>query len=226
MDVKNILLLFLWGFAPMVFAQDQADSILLTKNFHFENGVYMSFEELQRNEPKYLWEEVNIRFFTNPQTSLTQVEEIFTKKHSIPVSLKNIFAIAIDGIPYIQLPDNVLNNELPTFVALKLRGKISYFIYPDTRMKTVTVSAYNPYNGRPFRTGTVEREESMNIEKILHFETGEILDFNTPNLLKWIKDDEQLTLTVNGLRAEEAQEKLFKCLLIYVDRNEFYLKAN
>jgi hypothetical protein len=72
----------------------------------------------------------------------------------------------------------------------------------------------------------VEREERVTFEKILHFETGEVLDFTVDNFLSWIQDDENLVETILDLPPEERKEKLFKCLLIYVDRNEAWIKYN
>ncbi len=202
------------------------DSLPLTKNFRFADGVFLSFNEFRTNAPAHLSDEVELRFFTNPQTFLTQMEAIVLKKTGRHLPLDSVWAISLDGIPYVQVPSGEINREMPTFAALKLRGKICYFAYPDYRMKKVPVSAYNPVTGRPFRTGIVEREHEVFVEKMLHFETGEILDFNVPNFLAWIADDAELTSTVHSLDAREAKEKLFKCLLIYVDRNVVFLKKS
>ncbi|MFQ5447191.1 MAG: hypothetical protein ACE5FF_09665 [Saprospiraceae bacterium] len=195
------------------------DSLTVTKNFHFTDGVYLSFEEFQANRPTYRMEDVDAYFFTNPQTFLTQVEAIVIKNSDLHVDTGSIWAISIGGIPYVRLPKGEINKELPTFAALKLRGKICYFTYPDWRNRKVHIAAYNPLNGRPFRTGTVEREQEVVVEKMLNFETGEMADFTLENFLSWIQDDPALVETVKELPPEEKQEKLFKCLLIYVDRN-------
>lgn len=91
-------------------------------------------------------------------------------------------------------------------------------------MKKVQVAAYNPLTGRPFRVGTVEREEEIIVEKIMRFETGEVAEFTFENVLAWIQDDPLLVETILELPDEEKQEKLFKCLLIYDDRNEVFLR--
>lgn len=200
------------------------DSILVTKNFRFTDGIYLTVSELQSNSPAFLWEDLDVRYFTNPQTSLTQVESILLKKNNQPIEVANIWGICMDGIPYIRIPRHEIHKELPTFAALKLRGKICYFTYPDWRMKKVQVAAYNPLTGRPFRVGTVEREEEIIVEKILHFETGEVAEFTFENVLAWIQDDPLLVETILELPDEEKQEKLFKCLLIYDDRNEVFLR--
>ena len=195
------------------------DSFTVTKNFHFTDGVYLSFEEFQANHPSYRMEDVEAYFFTNPQTALTEVEAVVIKETGQPVDTGRIWAISIGGIPYVRVPRSEINKELPTFAALKLRGKICYYTYPDWRSKQVFIAAYNPLNGRPFRTGTVERENEVVVKKMLHFDTGEVADFTLDNFLAWIQDDPTLVQTVKELPPEEKKEKLFKCLLIYLDRN-------
>lgn len=214
---------FIGLFGASLFGQD---SVLLTKNFRFAEGVYFNMAQLQANSPAHGLETLDMRYFTNPQTSLTQVDGIVFIKSKQPLPLDSIWAICLDGVPSIRVPGDEISRELPNFAALKLRGKICYFTYPDYRSKKVWVSAYNPLTGRPFRKGAVEREEEVYVEKMLHFLTGEVSDFNPENLLTWIQDDPLLVETVKELPREEQQEKLFKALLIYVDRNAAFLMVN
>jgi len=212
--------LFLLPALPLLGQEAQ----LVSKNFRFTDGLYLSLQELQANEPSYRWEEVEVRYFTNPQTSLTQVDHIFLKQDSQQLDPVKVWALTMDGIPSIRIPKGEIRKQLPAFAALKLRGKICYFTYPDIRSKKIYVAAYNPLTGRPFRQGVVEREEEVIIEKMLHFETGEMTDFTVDNFLKWIADDEPLLSTYLELPPDERKEKLFKGLLIYVDRNAAFLK--
>jgi hypothetical protein len=202
------------------------DTSLLTKNYRFTNGVYFNLEQLKADQPTYPMSKLVVHSFTNPQTSLTQVDSIFLKGTKQPIPLDSIWAICMDGVPAIRVPNDEINKELPNFAALKLRGKICYYTYPDYRTKKVRVAAYNPLTGRPYRQGYVEREQEVFIEKILHFQTGEVKDFTVKNLLSWIQDDPLLVETLTELPKEEQQEKLFKCLLIYVDRNPAYIMMN
>ena len=96
--------------------------------------------------------------------------------------------------------------------------------FEDYRLVQIPMHAYNPYTGIPFRSGIIERKKNLKIEKILNFETGEIADLTVENIKKWISDDQKLLDTMNELSAEEAEDKLFKCLLIYVDRNVIRVK--
>ena len=56
--------------------------------------------------------------------------------------------------------------------------------------------------------------------------TGEILDFNIDNFLQWIEEDRHLVETIERTPIDEVEEKLFRLLLIYVDRHETTIKMN
>ncbi len=202
------------------------DTVLLTKNFSFADGVYFNLAELKANRPGLPLDSMKLDIITNPQTSLTQLNAVFLKKNTPMFSVDSIWAICLDGVPSIRVPKEEISKSLPNFAALKLRGKICYFTYPDYRQKTIRVAAYNPYTGKPFRHGNIVRDEEVIVEKMLNFETGEVADFKIENLLNWINDDSLLVETIAELPKEELKDKLFKSLLIYVDRNPTYLLVN
>lgn len=219
----KIFLIFFLFFSVQISAQD---SLLVSKNFLFKDGIYLKLESLQQNSPDHKWEDVDARYFANPQTFLTSVDYIKGKSQNTDnqyFDLNKIWGICIDGIPYIRIPDTLLDKKMTTFVALKVRGKICYFTYNYSKKVTFPMSAYNPVNGKPFRTGMIEREMEFKAEKMMIFETGEIEDFTLENFRKRILDDPRLIQSINELTEQEANEKLFKCLLIYDDRNEIFV---
>ncbi len=204
----------------------QVDSLILTKNYQFKDGVYLSFEAFQSNTPDYSWDELKTNLATNPQTFLTQIQYVFIKNETenIPLDLDKIWCVSLAGIPYLKLPKGTVKKDLAIFAGLQLRGKICYYSFEEFRMVQIPMHAYNPYTGIPFRSGIVERKKLVKFERILNFETGEIADFTVENLKEWIKDDLKLLDTMNSLSYEEVKEKLFKCLLIYDDRNVIRIK--
>ena len=240
--VKNILsissiLVFL--FFANVLLHAQGDTVYLSKNFKFKDGVFMTFEDFKNNKPTYTWKDVDAGVHSNPQNFTAQMYYLKVKNTSANgqktagqntnispsenenslIDLAQVWGIALDGIPYIRLPKEALNKQNTVFVGLKLRGKISYFEYAEFVMKKIRMSAYNPRTGEPFRTMDVEREVQVTHKKMLDFTSGEIADFTTSNFEKWIQDDVALLETVKDLPDGKANQKLFKCLLIYVDRN-------
>ena len=119
-------------FGASLFGQD---TLLLTKNFRFADGVYFNMAQLRSNRPAYALDALQVQYFTNPQTSLTQVDAVFFKKNHQPLQLDSVWAISLDGVPSVRVPRDEINRSLPNFAALKLRGKICYFTYPTTAKK-------------------------------------------------------------------------------------------
>lgn len=202
----------------------QGDSIVyLSKNFKFKDGVFLNFEDFKNNTPTYEWKEVEAGLFSNPQNFMAQMHFLKIKPNDNSsekeIDLEEIWGISIDGIPYVRLEKEILNKENTIFAGLKLRGKICYFEYEEYVMRRIPMSAYNPVTGKPFRTMKVNRKVKVIHKNMLHFETGEMAVFSAENFSKWIQDDKKLLETVKDLKPQEVKDKLFKCLLIYDDRN-------
>lgn len=215
--MRILISFLLFAFALSGNAQDNGE--VVSKNFHFKDGIYLHFSSFQSDNPEISWEDVEAVVITNPQTSLTVIDSLRWRNSGTSIPIDSIWGFSRNGVPSIRIPQQEINKELPTFAALKLRGKICYFTYPDYRMREVFVAAYNPLTGRPFRTGKVLREKEILVERMLSFETGQVVDFNLENFKTWIADDQPLLQSFLELPPSEQKEKLFKTLLIYDDRN-------
>lgn len=200
----------------------QQDTLLLTKNFKFKDGIYLTLQDFQHNNPTYTWGDVQASMATSDEGFIAQVEFIKLKEQQL--DLQQVWGICIAGIPYVRLAKGKVTNAATVFAGLRVRGKICYFNYKEAVTVMQMVKAYNPLTGRPFRQGKIPVEKMVERHQLLHFQTGQVVDFTKNNFMTWIADDRQLLETVQDLSPQEVQEKLFKCLLIYVDRNEIYLK--
>lgn len=203
--------------------------VLVTKNFKFSDGIYLTFNAFQQNRPDYKWEDVNHQVFINGDSFISKAEDFFLASGE-KILAHDIWGYTYNGIAYIRVEPIISPNKekeiFATFSAIRVRGELSYFIYTEEIEKWVEINAYNPIDGRPFRTGKVLTTESATREKILHFQTGEIEDFSLANFLRIVATkDIQLWNALKDLPAAEAQEKLFKCLLIYDDRHEVFTKG-
>ncbi|MFT5166093.1 MAG: hypothetical protein ACI8P3_001324 [Saprospiraceae bacterium] len=207
---------------PMLSAQE--DSLLLTKNFSFDDGVYMTFESFQKNEPTYLWKDLRSNLVANPQTFLAQVEFLELKEGNTRINLEKVWGISIGGLPYIRLEKGAVKKKLTSFSALRLRGKICFFEYEDFEIVQIPMPVYNPVTGKPFMVSAVERNIKVYYSRILDFETGKIESLNVENLKYWVKDDAQLVKALESL-GDDAKEKLFKSILIYDDRHKVYIRS-
>ncbi len=212
--------IFLSLFFTSLIAQDTM--VVLGKNFQFEDGIYFSLEDFQNNQPSLTWEEVEAVVYSNPQNFMTQVQYIKNGKTEDAnfLDLGKIWGLSLGGIPYIRLEKEEVDKTMTVFAGLRMRGKICYFNYEEEVTRQLEMPVYNPHNQKVFRTAIIERKQTLIHEKMLNFETGAIDDFNPQNFIRWIVDDERLVETMLEMTALELEEKLFKCLLIYVDRNE------
>lgn len=217
--------IFIWcAFVTATIAQDS--TLVLSKNFQFKDGVYLSVQEFQNNQPSLTWEEVYAMVFSNPQNFMVQVQYIRRgRTDDAPfINLQEVWGICLGGIPYVRLEKGAVDKSLTVFAGLRLRGKICYFNYENEVVKELEMPVYNPGTDIVFRKATVERKQTVVHEKMLHFETGEIAPFDAAHFKAWIDDDPRLVKTLEAMSSEELKEKLFKCLLIYVDRNEVNIK--
>ena len=204
----------------------QSDSVFVGKNFKFNDGVYVHFESFKNNQPDFTWEEVRANLYNNPQTYLAQVASIeILEGENKMLNVDSVWGICLAGMPYIRLPKEDIQKPNTNFAAIRLRGKICYFAFDDYETKSVTMKAYNPLNGQPFREGEVVTRQKVKQERMLRFEDGEIEKLTHENVLKWIAEDKELVKSVERLKEEEALGKLFKVLLIYDDRNPVYIKS-
>jgi hypothetical protein len=196
----------------------------ITKNFKFQNGVYKTLEEWQRNRPTWVWDSLDAGVLTNPQTFLTQVEHLTVLKTGKTIVPDSIWGVVLDGIPYLRLPKQSVQKPLTAFAGMQLRGKICYFSYETVQTVRVPITAYNPLNGLPFISKIIENERIVIHEKIFLFETGAVQDLTPDNFKSWVTDDKDLITAVSALKGDALNERLFKCLLIYDDRHPIYVK--
>ncbi len=218
--MKVYLLLFIVIFS--LEANAQSDSVLLTKNFKFEDGIYLTLQDLQKNQPNYTWNQVSANLASSDGGFIMQVESLQIGEQVL--DLEQVWGICIKGIPYIRLAKGEVTDAATVFAGLRVRGRVCYFEYKEVIKEMREMKAYNPLTGHPFRSARLPIEKTVERQQMLDFETGKMEDFTKENFLSWIENDRQLWNTVKELQPGEVEEKLFKCLLIYVDRNEIYLK--
>jgi len=200
----------------------QSDSlVLVSKNFKFQDGIFYTFQDFKNNQVNLVWDTVYAKLHTNPQKLVTLVDSIMLKDTQLK---DTIWGISLGGIPYINL--NRLNDGgLNIYVGLKVRGNISYFSVEEIEEEVKLIKAYNPRTGVPFREGEVVTKKEVQTNFMLSFENGKVDPFTVDNFVSWIEEDEMLVKTVKNIQKHEISEKLFKCLLIYDDRNPVYVPA-
>ena len=218
---KNLFFCFILASILRGYAQEKT---ILSKNFKFHDGVYRQYSDFQKNLPNIKWDSVETSLATNPKSLITYIEFLKFKKTQIAVNLDSVWGVVIDGIPYVKLANTSNKRSSVVFAGMVLRGKLCYFQFDEVEEKNVPMTAYIPETGQPYVTKNVLQKRDVIREKLILFDTGEIRDFTLPNFRQLINDDKELLATVNALKPREVPEKLFKCLLIFNDRNPVFLK--
>lgn len=219
---EQLLLLLFWSFAFSISAQD---SLQITNNFEFNNGVYLTIQDLQKNQPNYNWQEVKASAHLNREKNIVRFEYL-----NIVDSLENVikdltntdfWGVCVNGIPYIRVVDTMLNEV--QFIGLRTRGRICYFEYDSYEMRAVPMTIYDPKTKKPVWVQNIVNKEPIAKQKMMDFSTGSVADLDLEIFKDWIKNDQQLTNTINDLSEKEADRKLYKMMLIYNDRNPYLL---
>ncbi len=227
-DFSCILGLVLLMVAGSLSAQQgQETQEVVTKNYKFNDGIYFSFSDFQKNSPVLGWDEMRGNVFSNPEDFIVKAE-ILKRKSVAPDAvnlLDSIWGFTIGGIPYIKI-EQAQKKPLTLFAGMRVRGKLCYFTYEVREEKEIVFSAYNPVTYQPFRSSTEKRNLKVKKEKILLFENGKTMDYNYENMAILLQDDPTILRALNQIEDWEFEEKMFKCLLIYNDRHDVKTTAS
>lgn len=200
-----------------------ADSLLLTNEFTFNNGIYRTLDEWQRNAPSIAWSSVAYDAYANEEKRTIQLRDLRTKDGDVLLPLDSLWGICVDGVPYVRVA--IPSRKVQEFVALRTRGRICYFNYEGYVMRDVPMTIYNPRTGEPVMRRIVQNKELHTFEKMLRFEDGAITDFDLQAFKAWIQDrDPVLYDTLADYTESEAGERLYKSLKIFNDRNPVYVR--
>ena len=198
------------------------DSARLDKHFRFADGLYFTWDAFRQNAPDLGADVVQYRFFTNPRTRRTVVEDLRTREGQ-PLPVDTVRVLVREGLPYLGIITTWTGDSVRAFVPLKVRGKICYLAWTDTEVKDREIVAWNPKNGRPFRKGRVPVAQEVVRQKIILFPTGEMADFTRTNLRRFMADDAEMRARLDALPPDADARTLYRLLLEYDARNPVWL---
>ncbi|MEQ8706885.1 MAG: hypothetical protein RIC19_23335 [Phaeodactylibacter sp.] len=222
MPVTRLLTISCFFFLPLWLGA-QADSAQLKAAFRFQDGVYLSIAALQANQPDFQWKALQAKLAANAESYRAQAEYI-RPIDAPPLADEQIWGIVLDGLPYVRLPREVTNDStILHFAGMRVRGRICYYEFEREEERLVEIKAYNPLTGRPFRRGNISKREIINESRILHLPTGQEGPLDRSTLMGMIGDDTKMYRTVEELPENGSTEMLYKCVLIYDDRNPIFI---
>ena len=204
----------------------QRPPVKLNNLHRFNDGLYSNLGDFQRDAPRWPFGAVApVEYWINADSN-----ELHLAYKSPPTDQKaqplldSLWGVSLFGIPYLR----VQREELPTktiFARLHVVGKLCYLYYEGIELQTVEMKVHHPITGDVVASHPVQNRVRVVRQKLLSAESGEMGNFLPKEFVRFIGDDPALQRTLEGLNAWEAQEKLFKMLLIYNDRHPFYLSS-
>jgi len=165
--MRGLIIILLIGFCAIgLYAQDGQE---INQFFTFEDGIYLSYDALLKNQPDIKLENKREGIYNTP----TKVLRINPSDFGLSDE-ENIAFVVDQGLPYHRsercCPDQII------FVGLTIVGHLSVISFDSEEMVDIPMKAYNPYNGKPFLKGTIKREKLVKVNQVLDLTNGKVYD--------------------------------------------------
>jgi hypothetical protein len=210
-------------FILMMFALSgwSQDTIPLSNEFPFKDGIYLSFEEFKSNHPTHGFDEFEIDHIDSTDYDLTKVKnvKVVNKKGKMKnVSMGNIWGLCYQGVPYIfYRGTGKINTPFSTYnklTRIDVIGTISMF-----RLELLS----KPYNTGTFVNSTGnEKEDIFVLDMLLDMHSGKTYPFSFNAVKHHIKED---TMLANELEIHKHEINLYDIVFAYNLRNPIYPAA-
>ena len=214
---KLILLLGILFFSNL-FSQT-ADSVLITTNFKFEDGIYIDFNSVRYLNPINKSSIItnlplnDVEFF---KKLLKQEFIEFYNKEGVRQKIKkiNIWGYSYNG--------TLFKNSGGDFFRVPLVASISQYVASVTVMREYATDPFmNSYYAGGIGTTRYETKEAHTF--MISFEYGIIYDYNYKNLEILLAEDEELFNEYTSLKKRERKQKIFLYIRKYNEKHPLYL---
>jgi hypothetical protein len=174
----------------------QSDSTLFDNTFKFKDGVYRTYKELLKNEPKYL----NYRIDAKADGLFGKITfVIYDQMLNMQPFEDSVFAYVNNG----TLAIFYMNH----FYKLILKGTISTFY-----IETINV----------YSSGYTTKDDKLFFVDLM---TGTIDKLNPSNINEFIKRDNELYSTYSTASESKIRKTLYSFILKYNQRNPLYIRT-
>lgn len=222
MNLVKPFIIFLLVVSANLLAVGQADgqkTVKYTPDFQFTEGIYLSFEQVQNNNPipKSMivsnQDVDDIEFFDKlfEEDKLVLFDKNGMK---IEIQKKEVWGYCKLGAIYIYHNEDF--NRIPVI------GSISHFVASETvenyRGYDPYYRGYDPYyyNNARGRYPTTSKELR---QYMLDFETGQVLDYNRESLKVFLMRDPALYEEFNNLSKRKQKKMVFLFLRRFNEKN-------
>ena len=176
------------------------DTISLSNDYPFKDGIYLSFEEFKGDNPTYAIGQFKIDEIDSTDYDLTKVRKIkiLTQKGKWKsYSINKIWGLAYDGIPYVYYKGlGSVNNPLSNYdklTRIDVIGAVSMF-----RLEHATTS----HNTNTFTNNVVHPHHVYILDMLMDMNSGKIHVFDYHSVEHYIKSDEALYYELQVHRRE------------------------
>jgi len=219
MKIINFFILFL--FVNIAFSQTdtiKAGFIEYSKDFKFNDGIYLNFEQVKNNDaiPKNrivsIYDINDFDFFKN---TLDNENLFFYNETGIKqeVEISDIWGYAHNGVLYINWNDD--------FSRIVVVGGICHFV----ANKVVSNYSYNPYNSYYYDPYSSPNSTSVELRQyLIHFETGTIYDYTYKNLEIILMNDPELYDEYHNLSKRKRKKLKFVYIRKFNKKNPIFIK--
>ncbi|HPH18624.1 MAG TPA: hypothetical protein PLE32_07600 [Haliscomenobacter sp.] len=211
-------------FAALCCSTATGQNRVAVKSGHtFQDGIYLSLEDLQSDKPHFLMSTVELSAVVNENKHTVEVDWIRLKKGDT-LRMDSIWGLCWRGRPYIRVSSDSTKRKLAIFTAFQTVGNICLFSYETEEERMVEIKAYFPDTGIPFRKGKIKNVDTVVRERMLRLATGEIVPLTQENLAIWVQDYPGAQQAVEELSPEKAQKTMPRIIVAYNEQNPFFLK--
>jgi len=218
MKIFNFFILFL--FVNIAFSQTDtlnAGFVKYTKDFKFNDGLFLNFGQVKNNNavPKSrivsIYDINDFDFFEN---TLDNETVVFYDGNGIKqkVKISNIWGYSKNGVLYINWNDD--------FSRIVVVGGICHFV----ANKVVNNYSYNPnsYYYDPYSSSNSSSVELR--QYLLHFETGTIYDYTYKNLEIILMNDPEIYDEYLNLKKRKKKKLKFVYIRKFNEQNPIFIK--
>jgi len=166
--MRAIIILTLSILTSCLFGQKENE---VHQYFDFQEGIYLTHDALMRNTPDIKLANSEEGIYNNPLKILRVNPSDFGLKGD-----QKILYVVDQGLPYYRSKRCCPDTEV--YVGMTVVGRLSVITYDSEKMVDIPMTAYNPYNGEPFLTGSVKRERKVKVNQVIDMESGEVYSMN------------------------------------------------
>ncbi len=215
---KLMLLLGILVFSNL-FSQTK-DSVLVTTNFKFEDGIYIDFNAVKYLSPININSIItnlpikDIEFF-NKLCKQEYIEYYNTQGERQKIKTIHIWGYAQNGTLY--------KNSSGDFFRIPLISSISQYVANVTVMREYANDPFMNNNYYYNGMGTTRYETKEAHTFIISFEYGIVYDYDYKNLEVLLAQDEELFNEYTSLKKREKKQKIFLYIRKYNEKHPLYL---